>query len=94
MWRAFDELHSTRQYTFGPQAILGSEISAWLDANEIFNTDTRLEFHAYLRAMDKVWMSWHSKSVEDQKKAKAEQKEPANAHTVPRNRRNKGPGRG
>lgn len=62
VWLAFDELHGTRGYTFGPQPIQLSEIASWLDLQGIFDPDTRREYSLYVMAMDSTYLTWYAET--------------------------------
>lgn len=55
-WKAFSELTSSRSVGFGVGAILYSEISSYLNENQIFNLDDREQYRRYINAMDSFYV--------------------------------------
>jgi hypothetical protein len=64
VWNAFQELSVGRHYSMaGPSGLTSSEITAWLDLEEINDGDTRRFFHRMIRAMDASFLHHvHSKN--------------------------------
>ena len=55
VWRAFGELHRSRQTGFGPSPLSVQDITAWLDLHDI---DDKAEFFELIQAMDETWLTW------------------------------------
>lgn len=54
-WAAFAQLNGSRQYGFGPQPIPVSEIVAWLELNDITDSDQRNDIAIMVRILDSEW---------------------------------------
>lgn len=71
--QAFNTLSSTRQYGMGPNPITLTEILAYL---QIWGTDDRVEFIAYILKMDSAFLDAKARKAERDRVA-AEQKQKA-----------------
>ena len=65
-WTAFTDLNSSRQSGFGMGAIPYSEISSWLDENDIVRFEERQRYRRFIGYIDSTYMS-KSKEVSDAK---------------------------
>ena len=55
-WNAFQELSASRQSGFGIGHIPYSEISCWLDENDIISMETRRHYRRFISFIDGLWV--------------------------------------
>lgn len=56
IWNGFLELAGRRQSGFGPCPISVSDITAWLDLNEVRSHERRRRYFSLICAMDNHWL--------------------------------------
>jgi len=66
-WKAFSELTTSRDMGFGIGYIKYSEISSWLDENDIFEVEERDSFRRIINTIDSIYVSAQSKKSESKK---------------------------
>jgi hypothetical protein len=57
LWRAFEEIHETRNVSEGITPLLNTEIEAWLNINCVDDPWLRRDIYKAVRALDSVWRS-------------------------------------
>jgi hypothetical protein len=62
-WEAFSALSSSRQQGMGIGYIPYSEVSAYLDENEVFELEERHRFRHYIRVIDGVFVEKQSAKI-------------------------------
>jgi hypothetical protein len=88
VWKAFSELHLTRQSGFGPSALSPTDVLSWMKIHGYTETEDCVNFYELILAMDVKWLE-HAQS----KISESKSKENTNADTPGRNRRKQGASR-
>jgi len=62
VWRAFGELHRSRQTGFGPSPLSVHEVTAWMSLHDV---EDEIEFFELIQAMDETWLAWATEQNKD-----------------------------
>lgn len=73
-WHAFLELTGSRIQGMGLGAIPWSEIAAWLVIHGVTDTDRRMEFARFIRALDEEYLAVRNDRRKQEKAAKSKRK--------------------
>lgn len=66
-WEAFTELSSSRQSGFGLGGIPYSEITDWLDENDIFSLEERQRYRRFINSTNNAFVNIKNESSTDKK---------------------------
>ncbi len=67
-WEAFTELSSSRQSGFGLGGIPFSEITDWLNENDVFSLEQRNRYRRFINATNNAFANTKNESSGDKKK--------------------------